>query len=128
MNRPQIPGRLGGLQPVRAPADLRQRAIAAARAALRRQPERTDPWSRIRCSRGLRWAWATAVAVLVVGHLVLSISPRNSGGAPPFDRQRVAEVGPEVEPLVRLSRIKALSVVDRSTPTTRRDATLENPS
>ena len=129
MNRRPIPDRMEGLRPVRAPAELQQRAMAAARAALRGSPRRTDRWTRIRDNRGARWVWAAAVLLFFAGHLVLSIPPRPAAGVSRTDRQWPAGVGPEVEPLIRLSRIKALPALDDgSAPSTRRDARQEDPS
>ncbi|MDX2437312.1 MAG: hypothetical protein QNL88_09705 [Acidobacteriota bacterium] len=62
---------LMGLEPPPPPADLRARALAAARQRLAETPA-PDLWSKIWHSSGLRLAWAAAVVLLLAGHVLVS--------------------------------------------------------
>ena len=57
--------------------ELRQRALAAAREALRRA-ESPDIWTRIWNSRPVQLGWAASVGALLFGHIVI-------GGVPPAE-------------------------------------------
>ncbi len=61
---------LPGLEPPPPPAGLRVRAVAAARERMAAAPA-PDLWSRIWNNRGLRLAWAGAVALLLAGHVLV---------------------------------------------------------
>jgi hypothetical protein len=70
-DRPQAEHQLlQGLAPPPPPPELRARALAAAAA---RPASRGDVWARVWASRGLRLAWAAAVACLIAGHFLLSM-------------------------------------------------------
>ncbi len=69
-----------GLEPPPPPADLRGRALAAARQRMTETPA-PDPWSRIWNSRSVRLAWAAAVILLLVGNVL--ISPNLGSGFEP---------------------------------------------
>lgn len=68
-----------GLEPPPPPADLRVRALDAARGRMAEADQR-DLWSRIWNSRGVRLAWAAAVVFLLAGHVLVSTK---SGSAVP---------------------------------------------
>ena len=59
-----------GLEPPRAPTDLRTRVLAAARERL--ETESPDVWSRIWDHRGIRLAWAATVVLLLAGNVLLT--------------------------------------------------------
>jgi hypothetical protein len=65
---------LVGLEPPPPPAGLRVRAVAAARERMAAAPA-PDLWSRIWTNRGLRLAWAAAVALLLAAHVLVSRDP-----------------------------------------------------
>ena len=65
-----------GLEPPAPPPQLRSRVLAVA--TEEGGAEQPDPWSKIWNHRGIRWAWAAAVAGLVVGHVLISVQS-NSG-------------------------------------------------
>ncbi len=65
---------LPGLEPPPPPAGLRVRAVAAARECMAATPA-PDLWARIWNNRGLRLAWAAAVALLLAAHVLLSRDP-----------------------------------------------------
>jgi len=71
---------LPGLEPPPPPAGLRARALAAACERLAAEPA-PDLWSKIWNNRALRLAWAGAVALLLVGHVLVSRDP-GSGFTP----------------------------------------------
>jgi hypothetical protein len=85
-NDPVVERLFDGLEPAPPPAELRSRALNAARARSALQPD-ADLWSRLWNHRGLRLAWAAAVVVLLAGHIVVS-SP---GLGPAADPALVAE-------------------------------------
>ena len=96
---------LGRLEPLRPPAGLRDRTLAASRAALADRGTAEDLWSRILGSRIARAAWATAVAVLVLAHVALSrpgkaLSERNE-----LTPSLATATEPEVIDQVRMARI-----------------------
>lgn len=59
-----------GLAPPVPPAELRVRTLHAARAAMTMNG-RDDIWSLLWRSRPIRLAWATSVAALLFGHIVI---------------------------------------------------------
>lgn len=59
-----------GLAPPVPPPELRDRTLQAARAAMRLNG-RDDIWLRLWRSRPIRFAWATSVAALLFGHIVI---------------------------------------------------------
>ncbi len=65
-----------GLAPPIPPVELRARALQVARTAMT-ENRRDDFWSRLWSSRPIRLAWASSVAVLIFGHVVIGI------GTPP---------------------------------------------
>ena len=70
-NDPVVERLFDGLEPAPPPAELRSRALNAARARSALQSG-ADLWSRLWNHRGLRLAWAAAVVVLLAGHLAVS--------------------------------------------------------
>jgi len=62
---------LEGLEPPQPPADLRPRALAAARRRMAETPV-SDLWSSIWHHSGLRFAWAATVVLLLAGHALVS--------------------------------------------------------
>jgi hypothetical protein len=87
--------------------DLRGRTLAAAVAALGREP-RFDLWSRLWFSRPLRLAWTVIVLVAVAGHAWLFVA---RGSAPSAATPMVADAPPMGEP--ELEEIMDLPRVDR---------------
>ena len=63
-----------GLGPPPPPADVRARALSAARQKMAETPA-PDLWSRIWNNRGIRLAWAVTVVLLVAGHVLVSPNP-----------------------------------------------------
>ena len=61
-----------GLEPPRAPTDLRTRVLTAARDHTGKTS--SDRWSRIWNHRGIRLAWAATVVLLLAGHAI--VAPR----------------------------------------------------
>jgi hypothetical protein len=61
---------LEGLEPSLPPPDLRPKVLAAARVRMAAEPV-IDVWSVIWENRGVRLAWAGAVALLLAGHVFL---------------------------------------------------------
>jgi len=59
-----------GLAPPVPPPELRDRTLQAARAAMT-SDGRDDVWLRLWRSRPIRFAWATSVAALLFGHIVI---------------------------------------------------------
>jgi hypothetical protein len=85
------------------PHGMRDRALAAAMAALRRGESRRDVWTRLRSSTVLRLAWATVVIALLIGHLALSLpSQRVPEANQPVLVVAGAEMGSELAELVDL--------------------------
>ena len=81
------------------PPALRQPTLAAAAAAMARQPA-PDRWERIWSSPAWRLAWATCAAVLLAGHLVLGLHrPQASGPT-------IADPGRELAAIVRLEPLR----------------------
>jgi len=62
---------LAGFEPPPPPSDLRALTLTVARESLADAPA-PDLWSRIWDNRGLRLAWAAAVVLLLVGHVLVS--------------------------------------------------------
>ena len=94
----------GTLAPPQAPPELRQRVIAAARAAADRADE-PDLWARIWESRPVRLAWAASIGALIYGHLVIggSIAPRSARPAMPL--AAAVEADNELAEIVGLERV-----------------------
>ncbi len=67
-----------GLEPAPPPAELRSRALQAARSRVGVIPDE-DLWSRLWNHRGLRLAWVASVVLLLAGHIAMS-SPILGGG------------------------------------------------
>lgn len=76
------PAPLAGLAPPAAPPELREKVLAAARAALLEPPPSPDAWSRLWESRVARLAWAAAVLLLLGGHALVSRSHEDRTPAP----------------------------------------------
>ena len=102
---------LAGLEPPPPPRELRARVLAAARHVAFEEPE-PDLWTRVWNSRGLRLAWAAAVASLVAGHLL--VGPGNGVTSKPrpelmasiaseghlLEIDQLARIAGEVRPLL----------------------------
>ena len=86
------------------PATLRAKVLAAARASFSEGPS-GDRWSRIWEHRGLRLGWAAAVAMLLIGHFL--VTPRHRVAHVTFNPELVAErrADPDVADLLRPVRI-----------------------
>jgi hypothetical protein len=94
-----------GLETPLPPEDLRGMTLAAAVAAMDREP-RFDLWSRLWFSRPLRLAWTVIVLVAVAGHawLFAARGPASSAAVPVVTV--APTVGdPELEEIVRLPQI-----------------------
>jgi hypothetical protein len=75
---------LRGLKPAGAREGLRDRVLAAARAAAASAPEPAPRWiDRIWESVPARWTWAATMGALLVGHWVLSMARLPPVLAPP---------------------------------------------
>jgi hypothetical protein len=96
---------LDGLEPLRPPAELRDRTLAAARRALAGRGATEDLWSRILGSRIARAAWATAVAVLVLAHVAVSRPGKAVSGRNELTPSLANATEPEVVDQVRMARI-----------------------
>jgi hypothetical protein len=96
-----------GLETPPPPEELRGRALAAAVAALGREPT-LDLWSRLWFSRPLRFAWTVIVLVAVVGHVWLYVA---RGSAPSARAPIVANAPPMRDP--ELEEIVDLPQIDR---------------
>ena len=70
-NDPDVDRLFDGLEPAPPPAELRSKALIAARARSALQ-SRADVWSVLWNHRGLRLAWAATILVLLAGHIVVS--------------------------------------------------------
>jgi hypothetical protein len=79
-----------GLEPAPPPAELRSRALEAARSRASMLPDQ-DLWSRLWNHRGLRLAWVASVVLLLAGHAAMS-SP-SLGGGPTGHSALVADRG-----------------------------------
>lgn len=89
MNAPSFRQLSGGMEPPELPSDLQERVLAPARAALSREAAR-DWWYVLYAHRGLRVAWAVTIAVLVFGHLAVSVLRHPAVSRP---SQLTAQVG-----------------------------------
>lgn len=103
--------RLLGLETPPPPEDLRGRALAAAVAALGREPK-ADLWSRMWYSRPLRLAWTVIVLAAVAGHAWLYVAGGSapSAGAPVADALGVGD--PELQEIVDLPQIDRERLAD----------------
>jgi len=94
----------GGLGPPVPPPELRDRALQAARAAMTANG-RTDIWLRLWRSRPIRLVWASSVAALLFGHIVIG------AGAPsgPADTIRpvmaAAAINQELAEVIDVERV-----------------------
>jgi hypothetical protein len=90
-----------GLELPAPPVQLREDALAAARAALA-APPRADVWARLLASRAARVAWAASVAVLAAANVLLprtrDVRASHAAAAPP-------RPDPEIAAITRLPRI-----------------------
>jgi hypothetical protein len=95
-----------GLAPPPAPSDLRERVLAASRAALIAGPPRPDRWRLVWESRPLRLAWAASLLLLLAGHAVLvdPARPRATAAALPLSRS-VTGADAELAAIGRLPRL-----------------------
>ena len=91
---------LAGLAPPAAPPELREKVLAAARAALLEPPRRPDVWARLWESRAARLAWAASVLLLLGGHALV---PRPHAGRPAALAARGADA--EIAAIGRLPRL-----------------------
>lgn len=91
---------LAGLAPPAAPPELREKVLAAARAALLEPPRRPDAWARLWESRAARLAWAASVLLLLGGHALV---PRPHAGRPAALAARGADA--EIAAIGRLPRL-----------------------
>lgn len=89
-----------GFTPPAVPVDLREKALAAARAALTASP-RPDVWAHLAASPAARLAWAASLAILAAAHALL---PRRGPETPPAS-VTVTRPDPELAAISRLPRI-----------------------
>jgi len=89
-----------GFTPPAVPGDLREKALAAARAALTASP-RPDVWARLAASRAARLAWAASVTILAAANVLV---PRSAPPAPSAPAT-LARQEPELAAIARLPRI-----------------------
>jgi hypothetical protein len=82
---PAVDRWLDGLAPSQPPAELRSKVLAVARDRMA-SAEASDSWSAAWRSRGLRLAWAAAVAMLLAGHVVISFGGTSTPGSQPTAR------------------------------------------
>ena len=101
---------LSDLEAAAPPPWLGGRVLAAAGRALAAPAER-GPWQRLSASRPLRLAWATCVAVLLVGHLALGIHRRADAASRHLETAARPGAGAE------LAAIAALPALDLATVT-----------
>jgi hypothetical protein len=90
---------LEGARPPAPSAALRERVLAAARAASPRSTRKAGVVDRVWESRGVRWAWVFLVSALLLGHVVVS---RRSGPGLPVasaPRRSTREIGSDEEAL-----------------------------
>jgi hypothetical protein len=106
MNHDPVERLLAALAPPPPPEELRARALVRARAALA-APARPDLFTRLFESRPLRVAWGAAVALLVLGHVVLSFPRRPTSMARSAAPQTITPRGDEDLAVFRLPRIDA---------------------
>lgn len=102
-NRDPVVDRLfDGLEAPAPPQHLRARVLSAARAE---KTDTADVWSRIWNHRGLRFAWAAAVVMLLAGHVLIEAG--NGTGFQPIDPNLTAEnrVDEQLGELLRPIRI-----------------------
>ncbi len=101
---PVVERLLQGFEPPPPPVDLRSRVLGSAREAALGKP-RADSWSRIWEHPGLRIGWAAAIALLLLGHVL--VTPRGGvvllASNPELDAEQ--RVDPEVMELLRPMRI-----------------------
>lgn len=101
---PVVERLLQGFEPPPPPVDLRSRVLEAARSGAVGRPP-ADPWARIWGHPGLRIGWAAAIALLVLGHVL--VTPRSGVVLLASSPEPVAEqrVDLEVVELLRPVRI-----------------------
>ncbi|HXV77343.1 MAG TPA: hypothetical protein VD788_13575 [Candidatus Polarisedimenticolaceae bacterium] len=96
----------GALRPATPPAALRDRALAAARAALATRPASPDVWTRVARNRAVRFGWAAVVAALALAHVVVSLpKPATRARAAVVSPRLGSGSAPELAPLVRMAAI-----------------------
>jgi hypothetical protein len=101
-NDPAVDRWLDGLAPSPPPAELRSNVLAVARDRMT-SGEAPDSWSTAWHNRGLRLAWAAAVAVLLAGHVVIS----SGGASTPASQTAVRGGDPYLAAMLRPIRIAA---------------------
>lgn len=110
MTEPRSREPFDGLRAATAPDRLRDRVLAAAEAALA-AGQSYGVWDRLCESRAWRTAWASAAAILIAAHVVLSLVPGVSRSRPGVTTQdwsgdlREELALPEVEISPRAARI-----------------------
>ncbi len=110
-----------GLETPPPPEDLRGRALAAAVAALGREPK-ADLWSRLWYSRPLRLAWTVIVLAAVAGHAWLyaaGVSAPSAGA--PVVADAPAEGDPELQEIADLPQIDRKLLADAGLMVERHD-------
>ena len=110
-----------GLETPLPPESLRGMTLAAAVAALGREP-RPDLWSRLWFNRGLRLAWTVIVLVAVAGHAWLFAARGSaSRAADPVVAVAPAVGDPELEEFVDLPQIDRELLADAGLVAERND-------
>ncbi|HEX7529452.1 MAG TPA: hypothetical protein VF425_10100 [Thermoanaerobaculia bacterium] len=92
---------LRGFEPPAVPANLREDALAAARASFAAAAP-PDVWTRLLSSRAARLAWAASVTGLAVAHALL---PRYGSFEAPVSSATVTRPDPELASITSLPSI-----------------------
>jgi hypothetical protein len=101
-----------GLAPSRVPSELRGQVLRAARNALAQGAAQHNVWRALWESRALRVGWSTVCAVLLSGHLVLTLWPRRSpSAAERLVVTPVRELSPELRDVLYLPPTERLELV-----------------
>jgi len=114
---------LAGLDSPRPPSGLRDRTLAAARAAGARPAVPTGIWTRIWSSPTLRLAWAVTVAALLLAHTVLwlhrpGVQPERLSPGPFLVAGPTVDA--ELAEILDLGRLRADAIPDLDPDSTRR--------
>jgi hypothetical protein len=109
MKQPDTVSRLlDRVEPPAPPTELEGRSLAAARTAMARPAARTDIWTRLWESRTARFAWAAALAALVLGHVILSVPAREGTARPGAHLYLAGNVlDPELAEATELPRLRS---------------------
>jgi len=121
MNRPADRGIFSRLATPHPPAELRAKTLAAARSAAE-NPQRLSWWQAITALFSAQPRWATALAVVLVAHLVLGLV-RDGARSVEENLPRNSEVDAQPD-LLRLPRIEGVRLDRIAAPRDIEDARL----